>query len=57
MRQGVGVNEKMSDRVDRAVLNWFGHMKRMSVEQLTDDRGYESFVKRSRYVAALLRGG
>ena len=34
----------MSDRVDCKVLKWFGHLKRMSVERLTE-RIYESDVE------------
>ena len=30
VRRRVAVTEKMSDAVDREVLNWFGHMQRMS---------------------------
>ena len=31
----MGVTEKMSKRVDRKVLKWFGHVERMGDERLT----------------------
>ena len=31
----MGVKEKMSKRVDRKVLKWFGHVERMGDERLT----------------------
>ena len=35
VRERVGVPEKLSNRVDRKVLKWFGHVERMGSERLT----------------------
>ena len=35
MRESVGVPESLSKRVDRKVLNWFGHVERIGGERLT----------------------
>ena len=35
MRERVGVPESLSNRVDRKVLKWFGHVERMGGERLT----------------------
>ena len=35
VRQRVGVHEKLSKRIDRKVLKWFGHVERMGSERLT----------------------
>ena len=35
VRERMGVKEKMSKRVDRKVLKWFGHVERMGDERLT----------------------
>ena len=43
MRRGVGVGQKVSDRIGRKVLRWFRIMERMSGELLTR-RVYESEV-------------
>ena len=34
VRRKVGVRERISGRVDRKVLKWFGHVERMSGERL-----------------------
>merc|ERR1711905_52257 len=44
VRERVGVPEKMSNRVDRKVLKWFGHVERMGGERLTK-RVYMSEVE------------
>ena len=43
----VGVDEKLSERVDRKVLKWYGHVERMSGERLTK-RVYRSEVEGER---------
>ena len=35
VRERVGVPEKLSNRVDRKVLKWFGHVERMGGERMT----------------------
>ena len=35
VRERVGVSEPMSERVDRKILKWFGHVERMGNERLT----------------------
>ena len=35
VRERVGVPEKLSGRVDRKVLKWFGHVERMGSERMT----------------------
>ena len=35
VRERVGVTEKMSKRINRKVLKWFGHVERMGDERLT----------------------
>ena len=35
VRERVGVPEKLSKRVDRKVLKWFGHVERMGSERMT----------------------
>ena len=35
VRERVGVSEKLSKRVDRKVLKWFGHVERMGNERMT----------------------
>ena len=47
IRRRVGVDRTLEDRADERVLNWFGHVERMSVERLTK-RVYESSVEGSR---------
>ena len=47
VRQRVGVDRTLEDRADERVLNWFGHVERMSGERLTK-RVYESSVEGSR---------
>ena len=34
MRRKIGVRKKMSERVDRKFLKWFGHVERASGERL-----------------------
>ena len=47
VRERVGVDEKLSERVDRKVLKWYGHVERMSGERLTK-RVYRSEVEGER---------
>ena len=47
VRRRVGVSEKLSKRVDRKVLKWFGHVERMGGERLTK-RVYTSEVRGTR---------
>ena len=35
VRERVGVPEKLSGRVDRKVLKWFGHVEQMGSERMT----------------------
>ena len=35
VRERVGVPEKLSGRVDRKVLKWFGHVERRGSERMT----------------------
>merc|ERR1712074_215730 len=35
VRERVGVPEKLSGRVDRKVLKWFGHVERMGSDRMT----------------------
>ena len=35
VRRRVGVSEKMTERMDRKVFKWFGHVERMKEEFLT----------------------
>ena len=43
-RRKFDVREKMSDKEDRKVSKWFGHVERMSGEQLIE-KVYKSEVK------------
>ena len=36
VRERLGVEEKLSERVDRKVLKWYWHVERMSGERLTN---------------------
>ena len=47
VRERVGVPEKLSGRVDRKVLKWFGHVERMGSERMTK-RVYMSEVEEQR---------
>ena len=47
IRRRVGVDRTLEDRADERVLNWFGHVERMSAERLTK-RVYESSVEGAR---------
>ena len=47
VRERVGVPEKLSKRVDRKVLKWFGHVERMGNERMTK-RVYVSEVEGNR---------
>ena len=47
VRERVGVPERLSERVDRKVLKWFGHVERMGNERLTK-RVYVSEVEGER---------
>ena len=47
VRERVGVPEKLSERVDRKVLKWFGHVERMGNERMTK-RVYMSEVEGER---------
>ena len=47
VRERVGVSEKLSKRVDRKVLKWFGHVERMGNERMTK-RVYVSEVEGNR---------
>ena len=47
VRRRVGVSEKLSKRVDRKVLKWFGHVERMGSDRLTK-RVYMSEVDGTR---------
>ena len=47
VRERVGVPEKLSGRVDRKVLKWFGHVERMGSERMTK-RVYMSEVEGQR---------
>ena len=48
VRERVGVPEKMSRRVDRKALKWFGHFQRMGTERMTK-RVYKSEVEGERW--------
>ena len=37
VRERVGVPEKLSGRVDRKVLKWFGHVERRGSERMTKE--------------------
>ena len=39
MRSNVGVREKTSDKADRKVIRWFGHVERVSRERLAKRAG------------------
>ena len=47
VRERVGVPEKLSGRVDRKVLKWFGHVERRGSEKMTK-RVYMSEVEGQR---------
>ena len=47
VRERVGVPEKLSGRVDRKVLKWFGHVERRGSERMTK-RVYMSEVEGQR---------
>ena len=47
VRERAGVSAKLSKRVDRKVLKWFGHVERMGSERMTK-RVYMSEVEGKR---------
>ena len=47
IRKKVRVNEKLSERIDKRVLTWFGHVERMNDCRLTK-RVYKSIVSGAR---------
>ena len=47
VRERVGVLEKLTGKVDRKVLKWFGHVERMGSERMTK-RVYMSEVEEQR---------